>query len=381
MIKIGYIFFDDIHIIPHFVGSVAELYKDPECHVDILTPETDHSYLYELLDKLNVPRTVVKPLSTYFYKKIAYKIQGRKKPSNQYVFKKHQELFLDYDVLVFNVFNQGHVKRKNKLKPKYVFLMHGAGDSYYPFTDEYVDIINEYALVTTSGKKINDLFAQNGPYPNTKFEICGYQKLDLVKKMQIEKKLFDNDKPIIFYNPHFREHLTSFHKFGLDILEFFYQNKDYNLIFAPHMNLFSLTVRNALDRKMIPEKYHNTNNIIIDFGSTNSVDMTYTYNADIYMGDVSSQVYEFLLQGFKPAIFLDAHDFKWQDDIHFRHWHLGKVINDVSRLKEILETRNKWQQNFIEEQKKAIAYTFDIAKDKSASVRVAEAIKKLALTK
>jgi len=163
MIKVGIIYFDNIHIIPHFIGSAAALHQDPDCEVDILVPDIDHSFLYEMLDKFDVPHSVVKALPTYLYKRIAYKIQGRKKPSNQYIFKKHQKKILDYDVLVFNVFNHVHVKRKDRKKPKFVFLMHGAGDSLYPFTDEFKPLIDQFDLVTTSGQKINDLFNQNGP--------------------------------------------------------------------------------------------------------------------------------------------------------------------------------------------------------------------------
>ncbi len=381
MIKVGFIYFDYIHIIPHFIGSVAELYRDPDVEVDILVPDVDHSYLYDVLDVFGLPKNVVKILPTYLYKKIAYKIQGRKRPSTSYIFKKHKKKLLDYDVLVFNVFNHGHLKRKTREKPKFVFLMHGAGDSAYPFTDEFKPQIQAFDLVTTSGQKIMDLFAQNGPYPDTKFKICGYQKLDFVKKFRKEKKLFDNDNPTVLYNPHFKPFLTSFHKFGLDILSFFHTNKDYNLIFAPHMNLFNQTYKEPLDRNIIDRKYFQADNILIDIGSVRSVDMTYTFGADIYLGDVSSQVYEFWLQGPKPAIFLNAHNFDWLNDVHFQSWHLGKVINNIDNLKEILDSRNDWQKEFAEKQRQAIAYTFDIDPEKSSSKRVAEAIKEIALGK
>jgi len=381
MIKVGFVYFEKIYIVPHFIGSFAELYKDPNVKAEILAPDIDHTYLYEALKLYDIPKSAVKILPTYLYKRIAYKIQKRKIPTNRYVFKKHQKEILDYDVLAFGVFSHVYVKRKNRNKPKFVFLMHGAGDSDYPFTDEYKPLVNEFNLITTSGQKINDLFAQNGPYPNTKFKICGYQKLDFVKKVQKNKKLFNNDKPIVLYIPHFRDNLTSFFKFGLDILEFFYQNKEYNLIFAPHMNLFNATSKRPLDRNIIDQKYHDAENILIDFGSSNSVDMTYTYNADIYLGDVSSQVYEFLLQGPKPAIFLNAHNFDWQNNVHFQNWQLGKVIDNIDHLKEILDTRDQWLKEYAEKQKKAIAYSFDIDPNKSASKRVAEAIKELALSR
>jgi hypothetical protein len=373
MLKIGFVYFDNIHVIPHFIGSVAELYKDPQCKVDILAPDIEHDYLEHLLSLHNVPKDIIIKLPTYLYKRIAYKIQGRIKPSNQYIFRKNKNKFFEYDVLVFNVFNHTHIKRIGRNHPKFVFLMHGAGDRDYPFTEEYRPFIEKFDLITTAGQKINDLFATMGEFEYTKFITCGYQKLDMIG-LKSANKLFDNNKPTVLYNPHFKRELTSFMKYGLDILEYFYQHKEYNLIFAPHMNLFSKKLKKPLPETMIPQKYKDAENMLIDFGSVNSVDMTYTAYADIYLGDVSSQIYEFLIQETKPAIFINAHNFDWQNDKHFQNWHLGKVIENVENLGKILNSRNVWQKDFEEKQKKAIAYTFDIDPNKSSSKRVAEAI-------
>ena len=378
MIKIGIVHFDGIHIVPHFVGSVAELYKDPECEVEILTQETNQDYLYSLLTLLDVPHSIVKRLPTYLYKKIAYKIQGRTKPSNQYIFKKHAKRFANYDVLVFNVFSHMHIKRKAR-NPKFVMLMHGAGDSHYPFTKEFYEPISRFDLITTAGEKINDLFNTMDKFPFTKQVTCGYQKLDVVRLENKDKKLFNNDNPIVLFNPHFKSHVTSYHKFGKDILEYFFKNKDFNLVFAPHVNLFNDQIKNPITKRSeIDQKYINADNIIVDFGSVNAVNMTYTMAADVYMGDASSQVYEFLITETKPCIFLDANNIKWEDDIHYQNWRLGKVLTEINRLDELLRNRETWQKEFEEKQKKAIKYTFDLSDKITSSKRVANAIKKLA---
>jgi len=377
MVKIGFVFLDGIYLIPHFLSSAAELYNDPNVKVEILTNETENTYLFESLEAFGLPKTVVKKLPTYLYKKIAYKIQGRKKPSNQYIIKKNLKKLLDYDILVFTVFNNKRIQRVAKDKPKYVFLMHGAGDSPFPFQPEHKNVIEEFSLVTTPGKKVADLFKKMGNFKDTKFEICGYQKLDFVRKMRKEKKLFDNNKPIVLYNPHFVKELSSYFRFGIDILEYFYQQKDFNLIFAPHMNLFNKDSRHGLPYDSIPQKYKEADNMIIDFGSVHSVDMTYTSNADIYLGDVSSQIYEFLLDRPKPAIFIDAHHITENENSFYKHFSLGKVIENIENLDELLKNRENWQKEYAEKQRKAIAYTFDIDPNISSSKRVADAIKDL----
>jgi len=376
MVKIGFVYLDGIYLIPHFIGSAAELHKEPGIQVDILTNEMEHEFLFNTLKEYDLPASMVKKLPTYLYKKIAYKIQGRKKPSNQYIIKKNMKVFLDYDILVFTVFNNKRIKRKGR-HPKYVFLMHGAGDSNFPFEPEHKEVIEEFCLVTTPGQKVNDLFAKMGDFSQTKFEICGYQKLDFVQKNRKKQDLFDNDNPIVMYNPHFSEKVNSFYKYGMQILDFFYRHPSYNFIFAPHMNLFNTYSRHALPRDMIPEKYMQAKNILVDFGSEKSIDMTYTGSADIYIGDVSSQIYEFLLEKPKPAIFIDVHKIRERKNNFFKHFELGKVVENIDNLKELLETSEVWQQEYEEKQRKAIAYTFDINPQKTSSKRVAEAILEL----
>ena len=54
-------------------------------------------------------------------------------------------------------------------------------------------------------------------------------------------------------------------------------------------------------------------------GSVRSIDMTYTDQASVYIGDVSSQVYEFLRRP-RPCIFLNFDRTAWQGDENFAHW-------------------------------------------------------------
>jgi hypothetical protein len=67
--------------------------------------------------------------------------------------------------------------------------------------------------------------------------------------------------------------------------------------------------------------------------------MTYTRYADIYLGDVSSQVYEFVRQP-RPTVFLNAHGVEdWPRDINYRHWMLGRVVDRLEDLPDALGAR------------------------------------------
>jgi len=368
--KIGIIYFDERHIIPHFITVVKELFLSNHFEVEILTYQAQHSYLYELLEKNNLPKTLVKQLPTYRYRKISEKIKGRKIPSPLYLFKKHKELLLSYDALIFNDINHEYLYSKRQGKsPKFVLLMHGAGDREYLIAKKYEDTVSKFDLVSASGQKVFQYFEKMN-LPNTKVVICGYQKFDLIDSSK-KISFFNNDKQIVLYNPHFSRDLSSWYKYGLDILAFFYQNKQYNLIFAPHINLFNK--KGFLKSDIIPQKYFEADNIHIDLGSKHSVNMDYTLSADIYLGDVSSQIYEFLYKP-RPSIFINAHGIDWQNNPHYKNWYLGKVIEDISNLEQLLSTAGQWQKKFIKKQEEMMEFTFENNQKNTASACIVKAI-------
>jgi CDP-glycerol glycerophosphotransferase (TagB/SpsB family) len=160
---------------------------------------------------------------------------------------------------------------------------------------------------------------------------------------------------VVVYNPHFDQTVSSWRPMGLQVLDFFLENTDYNLIFAPHVVLFKHSARH---RASLPAKYLGVPNIPIDKGSAASADMTYMLAADIYLGDVSSQVYEFLLEP-RPCIFLNGHHVSWQNDPHYFHWRLGQVVADVeTELRPALDRAVSLQEQFLPRQREAFTYTF-----------------------
>ena len=114
--------------------------------------------------------------------------------------------------------------------------------------------------------------------------------------------------------------------------------------------------------------------MIIDFGSIKSVNMLYALNSDIYLGDVSSQAYEFLIE-LRPCIFINTYNIDWKENKHYQNWHLGKVIETLDNFKEILNTTAVWhKKDYLVKQEKAIAKTFNVVKGKTASQRIANEI-------
>ena len=100
-----------------------------------------------------------------------------------------------------------------------------------------------------------------------------------------------------------------------------------NLIVAPHVKLFrrrSEAVRERLRRR-------SDATILVDPGSDRSLDNSYTEAADIYVGDVSSQVMEFAARP-RPCVFLNPHRVDWRDNPHFAAWRMGEVIERPDEL-------------------------------------------------
>ena len=162
--------------------------------------------------------------------------------------------------------------------------------------------------------------------------VIGYPKFDVVP-VHYKPRLFSDDKPVVIYNPHFVAELSSWARWGTEILEYFLQQKTYNFIFAPHTNLFNRTLK----PHDFPKKYCEAKHILVDLGSEKSVDMTYTQAADIYLGDVSSQVYEFIRTP-RPCLFLNAHAVDWRKESNtlYLFWQMGPVIDQLPDLWEQL---------------------------------------------
>jgi hypothetical protein len=100
-----------------------------------------------------------------------------------------------------------------------------------------------------------------------------------------------------------------------------------------------------------------------------SADMTYTLAADVYLGDVSSQIYEFLLRR-RPCLFIDVHETDWVDDPNYLQWKAGPVITSADDLGTRLGEAVATHSEFRKVQDEIFAYSIEIG-DKSSSERAA----------
>ncbi|MGY6770309.1 hypothetical protein [Komagataeibacter xylinus] len=283
-------------------------------------------------------------------------------------------LFSRFDALVVPETTSALLKSHFRLDIKLIYFPHGAGDRSIGFRD----VTRFFDLVLLPGEKTRERMQAKGLIRPDAHSVVGYPKFDIVD-LSRRRRFFDNDRPTVLYNPHFDPVLSSWWDMGLEVLDWFARQDDYNLIFAPHVMLFRRNLHTSVEhrrlrlRRMIPQKIRNLSHILIDTGSANSVDMSYVCGADIYLGDVSSQIYEWIYQP-RPCIFLNSHKARWRDNPSYAHWNMGQVIDRVDELPHALAVAQAQQALYGPRQQEAFAATFHTVPDESAASRAARDI-------
>ncbi|HEY8352948.1 MAG TPA: hypothetical protein VIK87_10410 [Sphingomonadales bacterium] len=285
---------------------------------------------------------------------------------------RHRNRLAEFDALVVPESTSLFIRRLlGKRTPKLIYTRHGNGDRSISVKRS----AGEFDLVLFAGQKILDRFLEKGYLRPQQYAVVGYAKFDTLTSIE-GRRFFANDRPTVLYNPHFEPKLSSFYDMGLDVLEYFYNSDKYNLIFAPHIMLFKKKLHVSLEsfrmriRRGIPERYLNCPHILVDTGSSALLDMSYTLSADYYIGDVSSQVYEFALRP-RPCVFLNSHKAAWRDNPNYLFWTFGPVLDHVGDLDAALTAASS--EEYIRTQEEVFRRTFDIG-DRPASVRAADAI-------
>lgn len=248
-----------------------------------------------------------------------------------------------------------------------IHLPHGAGDRARGFEAR----LKRFDLVIVSGRKDADRMVKERLVAQERCLVSGSVKLGAIARLQSQRtRVFDNPRPVVLYNPHFAADLSSWTREGRAILDWFAGQDDFNLIFAPHVRLFqnaSPAARAELAARAVPDR------ILIDLGSEKSCDMTYTLAADIYLGDVSSQVYEFIAQP-RPCVFFDANHITWSANPDYACWHFGEVVGSLPALVQALGRAQSRHGEFAARQSAALREAMG-EEPASAPQRAAEQIR------
>ena len=260
-----------------------------------------------------------------------------------------------FPVIVTTETTSSWLRRLPGFRSRMVHLKHGAGDREGGYNAKHAG----YDLTLVNGPKDKQRLIERGLGTENNIRVVGYGKFELIRSPAAP--LFANTRPVALYNPHFDKQVGTWLRHGRDIVRALETIADWNFIVAPHVKL-----------RGGPDIRSNASNMIVDRGSVRSIDMTYTQAAEVYIGDVSSQVYEFISTP-RPCIFLNLDRIDWQKNPAYSHWHFGQVIETLDALRAALARAEALQPRFEPLQRKLLEASIDQG-DIAASERQARAI-------
>jgi hypothetical protein len=221
------------------------------------------------------------------------------------------------------------------LRTRFVKTAHGAG-SMIARADRRRRAAS-LTLVPAEGEKA--ALAGHGVDPAT-IHAIGYVKASF-RQRSPARSFFSDQKPILLYTPHWQAHRSSWPSWGRKVVQMLAAQDRYNVIFAPHQRL----VETAPELRQVLADVADLRHVRCDLDSFAMVDGSYTAAADIYLGDTSSQVVEFLARP-RPCIFLNPWGHAWVDDSSYAQWHCGPVIDNLDALIPSIEAAPARQPEF-----------------------------------
>jgi hypothetical protein len=291
------------------------------------------------------------------------------------LYRDNLEFFRKFDALVVSEKTSLLLKSRYGLSDlKLIHTRHGAGDRAIGFNRESA----MFDLVLVSGPKIARRLMIEAGLNADRIRIVGYPKFDLFADRKLASPFPATDLPTVLYAPHPSPKLSSYYRMGSTVIEAIVRSGRFNLIFAPHVMLFKRQWTVSIAPPAIawvpqPDRaLMASDNVLFDPGSERSSDMTYTNMADLYVGDVSSQVYEFLAHS-RPCLHLNAHAVRWRGDSNFAHWTTGPVMGPDDDVLDALDLATATFPQYEETQRALIADTFDMTGE-PAGLRAAKAV-------
>jgi hypothetical protein len=344
MAKIAFLFMAEPYQCYHGAAVAFAMAKIPDAQVSIYYNDPDSVYHLDRIREVYgaapmAYRRMKRGFITAFVQRL--KIFGFVKysvyRSNESSWAKYNAVFTVEDT-AFRLF----ATRKENDRPRKIYMPHGAGDGIVGFSGR----AKNFDLVILPGPKSVTRMLNLGYIRPGDYREVGLVKLETADLLnRCHGSFFAVKRPIVLYNSHKTRGLRSWDTFIEPMLAGFAEPNEYNLIVAPHVKLF----RRRSRRLRAKWEARSAANIIVDTGSDHSVDMSYARAADLYVGDISSQVYEVLVEP-KPCVFLNPHKVAWESNPSFAHWHLGDVITEPDQLMPAIRAAKARHPIYLEKQ-------------------------------
>lgn len=364
--KICFFFNAQLHHVLHAMPLAIELARDPCFAVDVMAMTQDHIAMARDIARRHGVSTIrfvqveSSMLSTFV------RLVAAATPPKLIALAAARKQLAQYDAIVVPERTSLLLRHVGLRRTCFIHTCHGAGDRAVGYDRR----IRQFDFVLLAGDKQRCRMLEKGLVREGHYAIVGYGKFDLTADRP-PARLFAQDRPVVLYNPHFSRKLSSWSGMGIEVVRQFAQDDRFNLIVAPHIRMYDgCRRRERMERQL--EQFARLPHIHVDLGSAASVDMTYTSMASVYLGDVSSQIYEFVVRP-RPCLFLNAHGAQWQGNSSYRHWQYGPVHDGcediVSKVAQAVTSHHAYALA----QRRGVAETFD-CDGRSASERAGRAV-------
>lgn len=333
MIRIGFLALAQAHQIPHWLPAALRLAREPDVEVTVLSASRAALAFVRRFDPAG--SLTLEHLWTPSIRRDGLFTP----PGRADTLRLHRRRFVGFDALVTTERTSSLLAKRRGFRTPLIHMMHGVGDREGGYNPKH----RLFDLTLVGGAKNKERLVARGLRSEDQVKVVGYAKFELVRPPE---PIVADAKPLALYNPHFEQEVSSWHRHGRRILAEMARLPDWNFVVAPHVKL----------RQRLPASP--TANVLVDRGSERSIDMSYTQAADVYIGDASSQVYEFIRTP-RPCIFLNLDRIAWTGDEHYFHWRFGQVIEDIAELGPALARAAALQPQFESLQREALARSID----------------------
>lgn len=368
--RIAFLFNAQAHQILHGITVAEQLALGWQANVDILSPAEGHLALArQLTDRASHCLLRFDLIGSPALRRAARAI-GSVIPPKLLTLADARRRLNSYDAVALPERTSTIMRNLGVRRPRLIHLDHGAGDRAAGFDPRIARF--DFALV--AGDKQRRRMLEERLIRPGEHAVVGYPKFEAADRSRGDDRWspFADDRPIILYNPHFSAELGSWERHGAEIVRQIAADGRFNLIVAPHVRLCDNRKRRAAFLRAIGDAA-DLPNVHVDPGSDRSIDMSYTMLADLYIGDVSSQIYEFLRRP-RPCLFVNGKGRSWRNDPDYAHWYYGPVIDEVAGFCGAIDRCFATHRSYLTEQRRGFANTFDLSDARSYSERAAAAI-------
>ena len=202
-----------------------------------------------------------------------------------------------------------------------------------------------------------ETYVKHGIAPD-RVGVTGYVKASFHQRTHTVPP-FKERRPIVLYTPHWQRRRSSWWDWGPEVVRRVIAEGRYNLIFAPHQRL----VEGTPELRTFCADLRNRTDVHCDLDSFAMVDGSYTAAADIYLGDTSSQVLEFMMRP-RPCVFLNSWQAAWENDPSYAMWVCGDVVSKIDDVLPAIANIHSKQAHYAPIQ---AAYTADWLGDTSGA--------------